>query len=74
MDLALKALSGKNIPEMKKIVASAKEQNKNPFDARTKDAKSFLERMAKRKNGDKGTSQQYVDKDPKDLPMIKGGK
>ena len=74
MDLALKALSGKNIPEMKKIVASAKEENKNPFDARTKDAKSFLERMAKRKNGDKGTSQQYVDKDPKDLPMIKGGK
>ena len=41
---------------------------------RTKDAKAFLERMAKRKNGDKGTSQQYVDKDPKDLPMIKGGK
>ena len=74
MDLALKALSGKNIPEMKKIVASAKEQNKNPFDARTKDAKSFLERMAKRKNGDKGTSQQYKDNDPKDLPMIKGGK
>ena len=74
MDLALKALSGKNIPEMKKIVASAKEENKNPFDARTKDAKSFLERMAKRKNGDKGTSQQYKDNDPKDLPMIKGGK
>ena len=74
MDLALKALSGKNIPEMKKIVASAKEENKNPFDARTKDAKSFLERMAKRKNGDKGTSQQYKDNDPKDLPMIKGEK
>ena len=44
------------------------------FDARTKDAKSFLERMAKRKNGDKGTSQQYKDNDPKDLPMIKGEK
>ena len=70
MDLALKALSGKNIPEMKKIVASAKEENKNPFDARTKDAKSFLERMAKRKNGDNG---QYKDNDPKDLPMIKSG-
>ena len=41
---------------------------------RKENAKAFLERMAKRKNGDKGTSQQYVDKDPKDLPMIKGGK
>ena len=44
------------------------------FDARTKDAKAFLERMHKRKNGDKGTSQQYKDKDPKDLPVIKGEK
>jgi hypothetical protein len=67
MDLAIKALSGKNVPEMRKIVASAKEDNRNPFDARTKDAKSFLERMAKRKNGDKGT--MVKDNDPKDLPM-----
>ena len=66
-------LKGKTVPEMKQIIAS-KEKDRNPFDARTKDAKAFLERMAKRKNGDKGTSQQYVDKDPKDLPMIKGGK
>ena len=73
MDMALQALKGKTVPEMKQIIAS-KETPKNPFDARTKDAKNFLERMAKRKNGDKGTSQQYVDKDPKDLPMIKGEK
>ena len=33
---------------MKQIIAS-KEKPKNPFDARTKDAKAFLERMAKRK-------------------------
>ena len=73
MDMAVQALKGKTVPEMKNIIAS-KEKDRNPFDARTKDAKAFLERMAKRKNGDKGTSQQYVDKDPKDLPMIKGGK
>ena len=73
MDLAIKALKGTTVPEMKNIIAS-KETPKNPFDARTKDAKSFLERMAKRKNGDKGTSQQYKDNDPKDLPMIKGEK
>ena len=73
MDMALKALKGTTVPEMKQIIASTEKQ-KNPFDARTKDAKAFLERMAKRKNGDKGTSQQYVDKDPKDLPMIKGEK
>ena len=73
MDMALQALKGKTVPEMKQIIAS-KEARQNPFDARTKDAKAFLERMAKRKNGDKGTSQQYVDKDPKDLPMIKGEK
>ena len=73
MDKAVQALKGKTVPEMKNIIAS-KEKDRNPFDARTKDAKAFLERMAKRKNGDKGTSQQYVDKDPKDLPMIKGGK
>tara|TARA_B100001057_G_scaffold499573_1_gene610787 strand:- start:1651 stop:3267 length:1617 start_codon:yes stop_codon:yes gene_type:complete len=73
MDLAVKALKGTTVPEMKNIIAS-KETPKNPFDARTKDAKSFLERMAKRKNGDKGTSQQYKDNDPKDLPMIKGEK
>ena len=73
MDMAVQALKGKTVPEMKNIIAS-KEKDRNPFDARTKDAKNFLERMAKRKNGDKGTSQQYVDKDPKDLPMIKGGK
>lgn len=73
MDMALKALKGTTVPEMKNIIAS-KETPKNPFDARTRDAKSFLERMAKRKNGDKGTSQQYKDNDPKDLPMIKGEK
>ena len=69
MDLALKALKGTTVPEMKQIIAS-KETPKNPFDARTKDAKAFLERMAKRKNGENG---QYKDKDPKDLPMIKSG-
>ena len=37
---------------MKQIIASS-EKEKNPFDARTKDAKAFLERMYKRKNGDK---------------------
>ena len=73
MDLAVKALKGTTVPEMKNIIAS-KETPKNPFDARTRDAKNFLERMAKRKNGDKGTSQQYKDNDPKDLPMIKGEK
>ena len=73
MDMALQALKGKTVPEMKQIIAST-EKEKNPFDARTKDAKNFLERMAKRKNGDKGTSQQYKDNDPKDLPMIKGEK
>ena len=67
MDLAVQALKGKTVPEMKQIIAS-KEAPKNPFDARTKDAKAFLERMAKRKNGENG---QYKDKDPKDLPMIK---
>ena len=72
MDMALQALKGKTVPEMKQIIAST-EKEKNPFDARTKDAKAFLERMHKRKNGDKGTSQQYKDKDPKDLPMIKSG-
>ena len=69
MDMALKALKGQTVPEMKQIIAS-KEAPKNPFDARTKDAKAFLERMAKRKNGENG---QYKDKDPKDLPMIKSG-
>ena len=67
MDMALKALKGTTVPEMKQIIAS-KEKEKNPFDARTRDAKNFLERMAKRKNGENG---QYKDKDPKDLPMIK---
>ena len=69
MDMALKALKGTTVPEMKQIIAS-KEKEKNPFDARTRDAKNFLERMAKRKNGENG---QYKDKDPKDLPMIKSG-
>ena len=69
MDMALKALKGTTVPEMKQIIAS-KETPKNPFDARTRDAKAFLERMAKRKNGENG---QYKDKDPKDLPMIKSG-
>lgn len=69
MDLAVQALKGKTVPEMKQIIAS-QEKEKNPFDARTKDAKAFLERMAKRKNGENG---QYKDKDPKDLPMIKSG-
>ena len=50
MDMALQALKGKTVPEMKQIIASTEKQ-KNPFDARTKDAKNFLERMAKRKNG-----------------------
>ena len=54
---------------MKQIIAS-KETPKNHFDARTRDAKAFLERMHKRKNGNGG---QYKDKDPKDLPMIKSG-
>ena len=67
MDMALKALKGQTVPEMKQIIAS-KEKEKNPFDARTRDAKAFLERMHKRKNGNGG---QYKDKDPKDLPMIK---
>lgn len=70
MDLAVQALKGKTVPEMRNIIAS-KEKDRNPFDARTKDAKAFLERMAKRKNGNGG---QYKDKDPKDLPMIKGEK
>ena len=52
MDMALKALKGTTVPEMKQIIASS-EKEKNPFDARTKDAKAFLERMYKRKNGDK---------------------
>ena len=52
MDMALKALKGTTVPEMKQIIAS-KEKERNPFDARTKDAKAFLERMYKRKNGDK---------------------
>ena len=52
MDMALKALKGQTVPEMKQIIASS-EKKKNPFDARTKDAKAFLERMYKRKNGDK---------------------
>ena len=68
--MALAALKGKTVPEMRNIIAS-KEPTKNPFDARTRDAKAFLERMAKRKNGNGG---QYKDKDPKDLPMIKGEK
>ena len=70
MDMALKALKGQTVPEMKQIIASS-EKEKNPFDARTRDAKAFLERMHKRKNGENG---QYKDKDPKDLPMIKGEK
>ena len=70
MDMAIAAMKGKTVPEMAKIVSSKKE-NKNPFDARTKEAKAFLERMHKRKNGGNG---QYKDKDPKDLPMIKGEK
>ena len=70
MDMALAALKGKTVPEMRNIIAS-KEPTKNPFDARTRDAKAFLERMQKRKNGNGG---QYKDKDPKDLPMIKGEK
>ena len=45
MDKAVQALKGKT-PEMKQIIAS-KEKERNPFDARTKDAKAFLERMAK---------------------------
>ncbi|BCU97360.1 MAG: hypothetical protein CM15mV16_0980 [uncultured marine virus] len=69
MDMALKALKGQTVPEMKQIIASS-EKEKNPFDARTRDAKAFLERMHKRKNGENG---QYKDKDPKDLPMIKSG-
>ena len=69
MDLAVQALKGKTVPEMKQIIAS-QEKEKNPFDARTRDAKAFLERMHKRKNGNGG---QYKDKDPKDLPMIKSG-
>ena len=48
MDLAVQALKGKTVPEMKQIIAS-KEKEKNPFDARTRDAKAFLERMAKKK-------------------------
>ena len=52
MDMALKALKGQTVPEMKQIIASS-EKEKNPFDARTKNAKAFLERMYKRKNGDK---------------------
>ena len=52
MDMALKALKGQTVPEMKQIIASS-EKERNPFDARTKDAKAFLERMYKRKNGDK---------------------
>ena len=67
MDLAVQALKGKTVPEMKQIIAS-QEKEKNPFDARTRDAKAFLERMHKRKNGNGG---QYKDKDPKDLQMIK---
>ena len=70
MDMALAALKGKTVPEMRNIIAS-QEKEKNPFDARTRDAKAFLERMHKRKNGNGG---QYKDKDPKDLPMIKGEK
>ena len=75
MDMALAALKGKTVPEMRNIIAS-KEPTKNPFDARTRDAKAFLERMAKRKNGNgkNGNGGQYKDKDPKDLPMIKGEK
>ena len=69
MDLAVQALKGKTVPEMRNIIAS-QEKEKNPFDARTRDAKAFLERMHKRKNGNGG---QYKDKDPKDLPMIKSG-
>lgn len=73
MDLALKAMAGKSIPEMAKIVASTqRKEDKSPFDARTKDAKSFLERMHKRMSGKKSTS--VKDNDPKDLPMIKGEK
>ena len=52
MDMALAALKGKTVPEMRNIIAS-KEPTKNPFDARTRDAKAFLERMANRKNGKK---------------------
>ena len=66
MDLAVQALKGKTVPEMKQIIAS-KEKDKNPFDARTKDAKAFLERMAKRKNGEKDNTKIKT----KDLPMIK---
>ena len=75
MDMALAALKGKTVPEMRNIIAS-KEPRQNPFDARTRDAKAFLERMAKRKNGNgkNGNGGQYKDKDPKDLPMIKGEK
>ena len=75
MDMAIAALKGKTVPEMRNIIAS-KEPTKNPFDARTRDAKAFLERMAKRKNGNgkNGNGGQYKDKDPKDLPMIKGEK
>ena len=52
MDMAIKALKGTTVPEMKQIIAS-KEKEKNPFDARTKEARNFLERMYKKKNGDK---------------------
>ena len=50
VDMARDALAGKLVPEMS---GHEKVKEKNPFDARTKDAKNFLERMHKRRNGEK---------------------
>ena len=50
VDMARDALAGKLVPEMS---GHEKVKEKNPFDARTKDAKNFLERMYKRRNGEK---------------------
>ena len=50
VDMARDALAGKVVPEMS---GHEKVKEKNPFDARTKDAKAFLERMYKRKHGEK---------------------
>ena len=50
VDMARDALAGKVVPEMS---GHEKVKEKNPFDARTKDAKAFLERMYKRRHGEK---------------------
>ena len=63
-------MTTKTKTEKKELIWTSQEKEKNPFDARPRDAKAFLERMHKRKNGNGG---QYKDKDPKDLPMIKSG-